>query len=387
MMRKFTKLFLTLMLLVAGVGGVKAQDAEEDKVYATFENPSNTNTTWDAETKTFGWTATSYNQLRNIGLPSGNITGYSKLVIDCSDVTSKFRILIYKNSDNKTLWVENNGITEFVLSEVIDDMSYLTNCTEICLSGPNNEGTAPGSAIINSMYLVKAQDPLASEKGALSDMIARAGFCNSVGKTEASYTAFTNALSDAEAALVAADATAESLTNATTTLENAINGLTLDEGWTNLTKEMFKTWTSHDATEGTVNGGCAYEMNVSSPLPFGLNTVDWLNYANLTAYDKLYVTVVGGTPRFCFNRLVHGGQDNDDESLSKMIDIPNNSRSTSNFQTKDGSNTYIINLKAITMKDGFAILHCIRGRTMAMPQSQVCISILLQILLQPIRKH
>ena len=361
-MRKFTKLMLTLTLCVFGLGVACAEDAEEDKVYATFESPSTTpNTTWDADTWTFGWSATSYNQLHNIGLPSGNLTGYSKLVIDCSEMTGKFRILIYKGESNFTLWVEDNGVTEFVLSEAVSDMSFLTNSTEICLSGPNNTGTAPGSVKINSMYLVKAQDPLAAEKGALSDMIARAGFCNSVGKTEASYATFTSALSAAEAALVAADATAESLTAATTALEDAINGLTLDEGWADLTKEMFKTWASHDATEGTVNNGCAYNLYVSSDLPYGLSTVDWLNYANLTAYDKLYVTVTAGTPRFCFNRLEDGGQDNDDESLSKMIDIPNNSRSTAAFQTKDGANTYIINLKAMTLKDGFAILHSIKG--------------------------
>lgn len=360
-MRKITKLMLTLAVLIAGVGGVKAEDAEEDKVYATFTSPSNTGTTWDADTWTFGWNGTSYNQLHNIGLPSGNLTGYSKLVIDCSNMTSKFRILIYKGNDNFTLWVTAEGVTEFVLTEAVTDMSYLTGCTEICLSGPNWEGTAPGSVKINSMYLVKAQDPLAAEKGALSDMIARAGFCNGVGKTEASYAAFTSALEAANAALVDADATAESLTAATTALETAINGLTLAEGWMNLTKDMFKTWTSHDATEGTVNSGCAYELNVSSGLPYGLSTVDWLNYANLTGYEKLYVTVTAGAPRFCFNRLVDGGQDNDDESLSKMIDIPNNSRSTANFQTKNGDNTYIIDLKAIAQKDGFAILHCIKG--------------------------
>ena len=356
---------LTLMLLAMGAVGANAQDAEEDKVYATFESPTNTGTTWDADTWTFGWNGTSYNQLHNIGLPSGNLTGYSKLVVDCSDMTSKFRILIYKGNDNFTLWVTEDGVTEFVLTEAVTDMSYLTGCTEICLSGPNWEGTAPGSVKINSMYLVKAQDPLAAEKGALSDMIARAGFCNGVGKTEASYAAFTSALEAANTALVDADATAESLTNATTALETAINGLTLAEGWMNLTKDMFKTWTSHDATEGTVNSGCAYELNVSSNLPFGLSTVDWLNYANLTGYEKLYVTVTAGAPRFCFNRLEDGGQDNDDESLSKMIDIPNNSRSTANFQTKDGDNTYIIDLKAIAQKDGFAILHCIKGANWA----------------------
>ena len=44
-MRKITKLMLTLMLLAMGAVGANAQDAEEDKVYATFESPTNTGTT------------------------------------------------------------------------------------------------------------------------------------------------------------------------------------------------------------------------------------------------------------------------------------------------------------------------------------------------------
>ena len=60
---------------------LETYDDEGEKVYATFENPSNTNTTWNAETKTFTWSTTYYNQLRNIGLPTGDITKYKKLTL------------------------------------------------------------------------------------------------------------------------------------------------------------------------------------------------------------------------------------------------------------------------------------------------------------------
>ena len=53
---------------------LETYDDEGAKVYATFESPSNTNTTWNADTKTFTWSTTYYNQLRNIGLPSGPST-------------------------------------------------------------------------------------------------------------------------------------------------------------------------------------------------------------------------------------------------------------------------------------------------------------------------
>ena len=108
-MRKFTKFLSVVALCLFGVLGTQAK---VEQVHATFENPTNTNTTWtpDAtgETKgTFTWSTTYYNQLRNIGLPSGNISGYKKLVVDCKiNSGGKFRILIYKGGSNLTLWAE-----------------------------------------------------------------------------------------------------------------------------------------------------------------------------------------------------------------------------------------------------------------------------------------
>ena len=163
-MRKFTRIFLMLLAWCC-IAGVQSVNAATEKVYATFENPSNTNTTWDAATKTFGWTATSYNQLRNIGLPSGDITGYEKLVIDCTmEEGQAFRILIYKGSSNHTLWVEKSGVIEFDLQLSGIPEEYLTGCTEICLSGPNYEkGSAPGSAVINEFYLETADDAVVGD--------------------------------------------------------------------------------------------------------------------------------------------------------------------------------------------------------------------------------
>ena len=158
-MRKFTKSLLTLALLVLAVGGA---NAKTEKVHATFENPSNTNTSWNSETKTFTWSTTYYNQLRNIGLPSGDITKYKKLVIDC-DIKSgdQFRVLIYKGGSNKTLYA-SNGVNEFILADTLkalypDDYNeFLLSCDEICLSGNNN--VAPGEAVINDVYLETYDD-------------------------------------------------------------------------------------------------------------------------------------------------------------------------------------------------------------------------------------
>ena len=151
-MKIFTKLSLMLLCLLAGVTSVNA--AEGEKVHATFASPSNTNTTWDANTKEFTWSTTWYNQLRNIGLPSGDLSEYEKLVIDCGEIsTGSFRVLFYKGDANKTVWVEKAGVTEFVLDGLLDDATFITECTEICISGSN--AAAPGSVIINDIYLQK----------------------------------------------------------------------------------------------------------------------------------------------------------------------------------------------------------------------------------------
>ena len=126
-------------------------------MYASFENPSNTNTTWNAETKTFTWSTTYYNQLRNIGLPTGDISNYKKLVVDCKIVSGeKFRILFYKGGSNLTLWAED-GVNEFIIKDELEAIApndyneYLLACDEICLSGSN--AVAPGEAVINAVYL------------------------------------------------------------------------------------------------------------------------------------------------------------------------------------------------------------------------------------------
>ena len=64
MLKKITQSFLALLLMM--VIGVVSASAKTEKVHATFESPSNTNTTWNSETRTFTWSTTYYNQLRNM---------------------------------------------------------------------------------------------------------------------------------------------------------------------------------------------------------------------------------------------------------------------------------------------------------------------------------
>ncbi|MBR6321088.1 MAG: starch-binding protein [Prevotella sp.] len=159
MRKTLFKLFSVMAFCMLGLANV---NAKVEQVHATFENPSNTNTTWNAETRTFTWSTTYYNQLRNIGLPSGDLTKYKKLVVDCTIKSGdRFRILFYKGGSNLTLYA-SNGVNEFILADTLakvapnDYNEYLLACDEICLSG--NNGAAPGEAVINDVYLETYND-------------------------------------------------------------------------------------------------------------------------------------------------------------------------------------------------------------------------------------
>jgi hypothetical protein len=95
--------------------------------------------------------------LKNIGLPTGDITKNKKLVVDCEIKSGeKFRILFYKGGSNLTLWAED-GVNEFIIKDELEKLDkdhyneYLLACDEICLSGSN--AAAPGEVVINSVYL------------------------------------------------------------------------------------------------------------------------------------------------------------------------------------------------------------------------------------------
>lgn len=138
-------------------------------------------------------------------------------------------------------------------------------------------------------------------------------------------------------------------------------GEQIADGIYDLTQDMFMTWASLDATEGTATG-CAFDVEKASQMIYGDSNVGWLNYANLSGYDKLVVIVTSGAPRFCFNRTADGAQDNDDPATSQFIDIPGHNWGTEAYQTVDEDNKrFIIDLKKMTQERGFAHLHAIKG--------------------------
>lgn len=133
---------------------------------------------------------------------------------------------------------------------------------------------------------------------------------------------------------------------------------------TDLTKEMFFTWDGVGAdAEATAQAGCAYDINTSTDMPYGDGTVNEYNYADLSAYDHLAITATEGEPRLLFNRAAQ-----DDHQGPLSVELPRDkgqNKYEAVVDNGDGSKTYVINLKEIVAKDGYAHLHAIKGANWA----------------------
>ena len=285
-------------------------------------------------------------------LTYADLTGCTKMIFE-GTAGVQLRVLMNRQESNSGPLVEKNpAIGEDGTAELdLTDLAYVhLNAIKTGWGSPT--GT------ITAIKLVKPNDPLAVPKEALKNAIAAAKLQSPVAKTEESFAALTTAIADAEAALAAEDATEESLATAKQALEDAVAGLTLAEGYSELTREMFQNHTEQGG-EGTPTG-CAYDLFVTTGMPYGDGNVYWLNYADLTEYSKLIVTMASGAPRFCLNRTVDGAQDNDDPETSPFIDIPGHSWGTEAYETVDG-NTYTIDLAKLVADKGIAYLHSIKG--------------------------
>lgn len=209
-----------------------------------------------------------------------------------------------------------------------------------------------------------SSDPLQDQKDALQDAINLANKCNSFAKTTASWKTLQDAISNGEAELENASTTAELLNAATTAINDAIAGLKLEDGYTNLTKEMYYSWDSATSpSEGSVNLSCDYVLNSSTSQPYGDGNVPLLSFADLSTFDTFYIlTTGGGLPRILLNRDVNEGQWNATEADSHLIDNTKgdaNSWHAKYFNTSGGNVT--VDLKQLATDKNFAHLHTIKA--------------------------
>ena len=241
------------------------------------------------------------------------------------------------------LQADENGIIEVDLTEF--DKADLNG---ICLPWDNsNRGTV--------WYILLTEgekDPLKPYKKDLQDAIAKYGAVNKIGKTEESISALAQAIGDGLEYLEDDNVTEQDLASATSAIEQAYLALQYEAGYAPLTREMFMSWA--DEAGGPVVIGCDVNVGVSTGLTYGDPSVIYTNYADLTDFETLYISVLNGTPRVILNRVepidpeeegydAHGG------AYTQFTDAA------------DEEGLVTIDLTAIVEEDGVAHLNAIKG--------------------------
>ena len=162
-MRKFTKLLLTAMLLVAGVGTVNA-----GKLYADLSKLATvggTNATWDGGTNTITWVNQSNNMVSNFDFPAGDYSSFESITVSVSGLSNAIgvRIQIRANGQEKTKPANGNVTTTISLSDFGFTKADLESVEWIRLLGSGwYDGEShtinaenPASAVISEVYLYK----------------------------------------------------------------------------------------------------------------------------------------------------------------------------------------------------------------------------------------
>lgn len=125
-----------------------------------------------------------------------------------------------------------------------------------------------------------------------------------------------------------------------------------------LSNVPFKHWNGWGAdAQPEGNGWPTNNCGQSKDFAYGDPSVN--NYADVSAFSKLIVTVTEGAPRILLNRDANEGQWNEDEAQSHLIDNTKGGWSAKYF-TNEG-NVYTVDLKQIVADKGFAHLHAIKG--------------------------
>lgn len=144
------KLFFTLIALVLSIGYCSAT-----KVYADLSKAkvSGSNSSWDSETNTLSWTQSYSNSVDLNGLPTGDLSAYTKIVLVTSDLktSDSYRLLVYYGDGSKNVAKEfySVGTKEVDLAGLLGD--NIKSVTRFCLAGKGSSG----SVKLSAAYVVK----------------------------------------------------------------------------------------------------------------------------------------------------------------------------------------------------------------------------------------
>lgn len=181
------------------------------------------------------------------------------------------------------------------------------------------------------------------------------------GYTEASVQALEDAIAAGKALLKENKFTDETLTQAKSDVEAAVAGLEKAPVDCDLTADMYFRWDAVDATAKKTGEQIdpAYVVGSATTMPYGDGSVNEYNFADLSAYDHLVIIATDGEPRLLFNRAAQ-----DDHQGPVSVELPRDKDLKlyeAVVDNGDGSKAYVINLKAIVDKDGYAHLNVIKA--------------------------
>ena len=328
-MRKFTKLLSVMALCLFGAMTVHAEDEEVALTADMFK-------TWNgygADAVATGDANVDFNVGNDVEISGGgmvcgtssvayltyaDLTGNLKLIIE-GTVGVQLRVLMNRQeSDSGPLTEKNLEIGEGGSVELdLTGFGYVhLNAIKLGWSSPAGK--------INAITMIKPADPLVIPKENLKAAINNGKLKNSVGKTEASFAALTTAIANGEEELANKNATEESLAAATKAINDAIAGLKLADGYTNLTAGMYKEWDSNTMPTVGTSTGCAYVLNESTGQPYGDGSVYYKKFADISEYSAMHL-VTSGTPRVMLNRAepLEPGTDGYDANGGAYVEIKN----------------------------------------------------------------
>ena len=361
-MRKHLFLF---MLLVATACG----NAWATKVYATYGTPASEGK-WDAETNTYTWTASYSNLMTIFEFAGGELADYTGIYLSTADyVDGPYRICFMNGSTAvATISFYSAGEKNLEFSQRDETKNLdLSQITHISFGG----ASGAGSIKLNQAYLVKPLALNYDETGVayvgLTDIDCDVNltFDDVTGEmTSEGQGTFTVALNNADFSNVSKVELVRSGDDIVQTLQitDADNGvlntwysskyscnftdyqskaskvtklswncnkagtMTIEaikitsavmvassSHYTVVTKDMFHQWdgVGADANQTETTLYPAYDLNTSlgaGATIYGDPSVSYLNYSDLTGYDKL---VIAGTPgtslRVLLNRQTDGG--------------------------------------------------------------------------------
>ena len=331
-MKKFTKSLLTLVLLVLAVGSVKAEGKYEYTSYplSTLISENTLVSMVVGSDMACGDNSDNQMYLKDVEttLPDFPDAGSYRFRVSVADdgtlpdgVSTLYRIRPYK-SDGTTIyqgpWGHDGYLTDLSWTMNVNSPDGGSYFAISAVDGKENtykissykqDGTKVRDNIFGKSEWIfctiskkSSSDPLQDEKDALQDAIDFANKHDSYAQTAASWKTLTDAVSAGEAELVNESTTAELLTAATKAITDAIDGLELQEGYSNLTKDMLFHWTGWDAD--AIKGSaaeCAYVLFKPTGQPYGDGSVGLLNFADLSEFNKFVIIANGGIPRILLN--------------------------------------------------------------------------------------